>query len=72
MVCLLETVTREDVLLLRDIVRSPISSKFRIVDGMKLKMDPTDKLSSAFMVHGSNYGIPPVSIDEKEYEADTR
>lgn len=62
----------KDVLLLRDIVWNPESSNSRIIAKTDLKMDPTDKLSSAFTIHGSNYGVSPVLIDETEYEADTR
>lgn len=50
----------KDVLILRDIVRSPHSPDSCIVSEDKLIMDPKDKLDSAFKVQGRDYGVPPV------------
>jgi len=50
----------KDVLLLREVVKSPKSFSGAIVPEEKLKMDESDILKSAFIVAGRDYGIPPV------------
>ena len=50
----------KDVLLLREVVKSPKSFSGAIVPEEKLKMDGSDILKSAFIVAGRDYGIPPV------------
>ena len=52
----------KDVLLLRDIVRSPNKNIDAIISPDKLKMDETDKIESAFLVAGLDFGVPPILI----------
>jgi hypothetical protein len=49
-----------DVLLLREVVKAPLSFQEAIVSAENLIMDKSDVLQSAFIVAGRNYGIPPV------------
>ncbi len=49
-----------DVKLLREVVDSPEKLSHFIVDPSSLKMDPTDRLESAFRVAGIDAGVPPI------------
>lgn len=54
----------QDVLNLRDIAWNPATSKGRIVAPTDLSALPSDSLTSAFLVAGMDFGIPPVIIAE--------
>lgn len=49
-----------DVLLLRGIVNNPNKESESIITPDSLCMDTTDKIQSAFLVAGLDFGIPPV------------
>lgn len=49
-----------DVLMLREIVRHPAKFSENIYSAERLKLDPSDKLESAFAVAGIDCGIPAV------------
>ena len=49
-----------DVLMLREIVRDPAKFSENIYSAERLKLDPSDKLKSAFAVAGIDCGIPAV------------
>ena len=50
----------KDVCCLKRAVKNPSTCRSQVVCGEQLKMNPSDRLLSAFMVAGHDYGVPPV------------